>query len=73
MDDGFVQVCLHDGPQAGSGSHDQPDPKPVSARRAGLVLVGIGACLLWPVPLGGALVMATGLIGSTFVTRTGAR
>ncbi len=33
------------------------------ARRISVALLGVGAALIWPVPLGGALVMLTGALG----------
>jgi hypothetical protein len=33
------------------------------ARRISVALLGVGAALMWPVPLGGALVMLTGALG----------
>ena len=33
------------------------------ARRISVVLLGTGAALIWPVPLGGALLMLTGALG----------
>ncbi|HET9772862.1 MAG TPA: hypothetical protein VFS16_18340 [Acidimicrobiia bacterium] len=33
------------------------------ARRISVALLGLGAALIWPVPLGGALVMLTGALG----------
>jgi hypothetical protein len=33
------------------------------ARRVSVALLGVGAALIWPVPLGGALVMLTGALG----------
>lgn len=33
------------------------------ARRISVALLGMGAALIWPVPLGGALVMLTGALG----------
>jgi hypothetical protein len=37
------------------------------ARRISVVLLGVGAALLWPVPIGGALVMLTGALGLAMV------
>lgn len=37
------------------------------ARRISVALLGIGAALIWPVPLGGALVMLTGALGLAMV------
>ena len=37
------------------------------ARRISVALLGVGAALLWPVPLGGALVMLTGALGLAMV------
>ena len=33
------------------------------ARRISVALLAVGAALIWPVPLGGALVMLTGALG----------
>ena len=37
------------------------------ARRISVALLGVGAALIWPVPLGGALVMLTGALGLAMV------
>ena len=37
------------------------------ARRISVALLGIGAALIWPIPLGGALVMLTGALGLAMV------
>jgi hypothetical protein len=33
------------------------------ARRISVALLGVGAALIWPVPLGGALIMLIGALG----------
>jgi hypothetical protein len=37
------------------------------ARRISVALLGVGAALIWPIPLGGALVMLTGALGLAMV------
>ena len=37
------------------------------ARRISVALLGVGAALMWPMPLGGALVMLTGALGLAMV------
>ena len=40
------------------------------ARRISVALLGMGAALIWPVPLGGALVMLTGALGLAVAMET---
>ena len=37
------------------------------ARRISVALLGVGAALIWPIPLGGALLMLTGALGLAMV------
>ena len=41
------------------------------AMRISVALLGIGAALMWPIPLGGALVMLTGALGVAMIMEEG--
>ena len=41
------------------------------AMRISVALLGLGAALMWPIPLGGALVMLTGALGVAMIMEEG--